>query len=374
MSRGAALGFGSKSVLYWGITWGVGVGIIENLAVAPLDEWGSVQQVLFWLLFWLTPFWCLVGCVFVWLADHRARIEHRGRFLAAFTLICALSAVLQPLVSIALIHVSMNVVPGFDRFTAAHSTQPWVSNSIPEWSNWTTLSLYQTWETLFYGSLLVTARIFTNRVERTRHLLHESAMARSRAETLLDGVRLQTLQSQIDPSLLLDSMQDLEQRYRASPERAERLLEVLVEFLRHAMHGLRVPVSTLDAELRLACAFANLQHERGLPGAWRIVDESRRPSHKLKFPSLLMLPLMSLGAGGRPMLRVRQRSGQTVLSLHGVSRAIPSELHQQIRTRLYALYGEHFLLESRLPSPHQLRITLTSISSPGESHATATNG
>ncbi len=370
MSRAASFRRAWRSTLYWGITWGVSVGLIENLTVEPVENWGSFQQVLFWLLYWMMPYWCGVGCVFVWLADHRERFGHQGRFLVAFILVCTLSAALQPLVSIGLIRLTIVLIPGFARYTAAQSIHPWFSNSIPEWSNWTTLSLYQMWETIFYGSLLVTARIFTTRVEGTRHLLYESAMARSRAETLVDAVRLQTLQSQIDPTLLLDSMQDLERRYRASPERAERLLEALVEFLRYAMHGLRVSVSTLDAELRLARAFSNLQSERGVPGAWRIVDESRSQGPNLKFPSLLMLPLMSLGDDERrPMLRVREESGRTVLSLHGVSRNVPAELHQQIRTRLYALYGDHFFLESHLPSPHQLRITLPPTSPPGESHA-----
>jgi hypothetical protein len=344
MSDPATVGLGSKSATYWGITWGVAVGIVEYLAIAPVDDWGSLQQLIFWLLYWLMPFWCEVGCVFVWLADRHARMAHRARF---------------------------------ERYVATvQETQPPWSNSIPNWSNWSTLALYLVWVPLLYGGLLVAARLFTVRMERTRHLLYHSAMARSRTEALLDSARLEALQSQIDPKLLLDSLQNLEQRYRASPAGAERLLEALVEFLRFAMHGLRVPVSTLHAELQLAHAFANLQHERGVDGAWRIVEESAPPHTLCKFPSLLMLRLLALGGdggdGGRPMLRVRQESGQTVLSMHGVSRSVSTELQQQIKTRMYALYGERFLFEAHLPhlpSLRQLRITLMSPSSSGESHA-----
>jgi len=231
-------------------------------------------------------------------------------------------------------------------------------------------SLYQLWMTLFYGALLVAARMFTVRVERTRHLLHQSAMARSRAEALLDTARLQALQSQIDPTLLLDSMRELEQRYRKSPERAERLLEALVEFLRFAMHGLRMPVSTLDAELQLARAYSHLQLERGVESAWRIVEEPSPLLAQIEFPSLLMLLLMALGEGGRPMLRVLVHSGRTVLSLHGLSQSVSAELRQQIQIRLYALYGERFQLEFHLPSVHQFSITLqTTPTLTGESHA-----
>jgi hypothetical protein len=197
-------------------------------------------------------------------------------------------------------------------------------------------------------------------MDRTRQLLYQSAMARSRAAALLDDARLQALQSQIDPNLLLDSMQELDQRYRTNPDRAERLLEALVEFLRYAMHGLRVPVSTLKAELHLARAFSRLQLERGRGGVWRIVEDSEFPSAApLKFPSLLMLQLLALGGDDEPaILRVRADRGQTVLSLHGLSRSVSAELHQQVRTRLYALYGERFQFDSDFPNPDQVRITL----------------
>ncbi len=370
MSVARSLKSGPLGATYWGVTWGVGVGIIEYLTVAPTDEWSSVRPLLFWLLYWVMPFWCLVGVMFVWLADHPERIGSRGRFIAAFIALSGLSATLDPLLSMALVRLTKQAFPQFDRYAAQLRALD------PLWANMSgfslaQISLYVLWVTAFYGGLLVAARIFTVRVERSRHLLHQSAMARSRTEALLDAARLQALQSQIDPDLLLDSMRELDQRYRASPERAEALLEALVEFLRYAMHGLRVPVSTLNAELQLARAFSHLQQERGVPGAWRIVEEpGPPPTTPLKFPSLLMLRLLALGGGGRPMLRVRAESGQTVLSLHGVSRSVSAELRQQIRARLYALYGEGFLFESQVPAPHQLRITLQLPSIPtGESHA-----
>jgi signal transduction histidine kinase len=370
MSGAAWFGSGSKSAAYWGIAWGVGVGMVEYLTVAPIDDWGSLQQLLFWLLYWCMPYWCVIGRLFVWLADHHERIGSRGRLLAAVIALSGLSATLNPMVSLVLISATREVFPQFDRYAAE---LPVIE---PTWINLSSfsllqISLYQLWVAAFYGSLLVAARIFTVRVERTRHLLYQSAMARSRIESSLDAARLLALQTQIDPGLLLDSMQELEQRYRASPERAEQLLEALVEFLRYAMHGLRVPDSTLGAELQLARAFSHLQHERGVESAWRIVEESTPPGTSFKFPSLLMLPLMALGGnGGRPLLRVRAESGQAVLSLHGLSRGVSVELRQQVQGRLYALYGKRFHFEFQPSTPNQLRITLQSThTQAGETYA-----
>ena len=357
---------GPRGAALWGIAWAVGVGVVEYLIIAPIDEWGSMRQILFWLLYWMMPYWCVIGCLFVRLADRYERIDSMGRLIATFLALCGLSAVLDPLLSVALIRLTRNAFPGFERYAAE------LRGIEPTLANWSSFSLYQLWEATFYGGLLIAARIFTARVERARRLLHHSAMTRSHSETLLDATRLQALQSQIDPNLLLDSMQELDQRYRASPERAERLLEALVEFLRYAMHGLRVPVSTLAAELQLARAFSQLQRERGLEGAWRIVEESGPPpTTPLKFPSLLMLQLLALaGDSARPLLRVLAESGRTVLSLHGFSLRVSAELHQQIRARLYALYGEAFDVESsHSPNSNQLRITLQPISMPtGGSH------
>ena len=365
MRDAASFRFSAQSATYWGVAWGVGVGVVEYLAVEPIDDWGSLKQLVFWLLNWMMPYWCVVGCLFVGLADRHEHIAQRGRFIAAFISLCVIAAVLQPLLSLGVVRLTTDAFPGFERYAEAAGA-PRV-----QWSNWSTISLYQLWVTVFYGGLLVAARVFTVRAERTRHLLHQSAMARSRTEALLDAARLQALQSQIDPNLLLDSMQELEQRYRASPQRAERLLEALVEFLRYAMHGLRVPISTLDAELQLARAFSQLQQERGMDGAWRIVEEPTPPTNPIKFPSLLMLPLMALGGhGGRPMLRVRAERGQTVISLHGLSRSVSAELSRQVQGRLYALYGERFTFESPPSAAHQIRITLQPIPAPtGESHA-----
>jgi hypothetical protein len=360
-----------RNATYWGVTWAVGVGTVEYLTVAPIDNWGSMRQLVFWLVYWVMPYWCVIGLMFVWLADRHEHTASRGRLIAGFIALSGLSAVLNPMLSIVLIGLTQDAFPQFERYAVE------LRAIEPTWRNWSSFSLYQLWETTFYGGLLFAARIFTVRVERTRHLLHQSAMARSRTGALLDAARLEALQSQIDPNLLLDSMQELEQRYRASPDRAERLLEALVEFLRYAMHGLRMPVSTLGAELQLARAFSDLQHERGVQAAWRIVEEpATKPTTPLKFPSLLMLRLLALGGdSGRPMLRVREESGQHVVSMYGLSRRVSAELHQQIRTRLYALYGERCHFEYLPAHPNQLKITLPpTLTPPGEFHGRHTDG
>lgn len=341
----------SRRTVIWGSAWGVSVGIVEFLGITSIENWGSWQQLSWWLLYWMMPFWCVVGMLFVWLADRWTRGGKVSEFMVCCLVLCILAAGLQPPLSEGLTLLTKHLFPRVERFARELGTIE------PNRQNWAGISLLHLWETFFYGGLLVIAYSLTVRSARIRSLLFQSAMSRSRTEALLDAERLRALQSQIDPHLLLDSMQELEQRYRADPERAERLLETLVDFLRHAMHGLRMPVSTVNAELQLAHAFAQLQRERGVEGAWRVIEDA--PSDdSYKFPSLLMLPLLALGGeGGRPLMRIQFESGQTVLSMHGLTHGVSDELRQTIRARLYSLYGDHFQFDTPLSS---LAITLQS--------------
>jgi LytS/YehU family sensor histidine kinase len=219
------------------------------------------------------------------------------------------------------------------------------------------LTVYNLWINLFYGGLLMMAYSLTLRRERTRSLLHANAVARNRTQTILDEARLQALQRQVDPALLLSSMGELEKRYRTEPDGAERLLETLVEFLRCAMPGLREPVSTVDTELRLARAYVRLQNECGSGDGWSIEELQNGPL-RAKFPSLLMLPLLAQGAqGSNSLLTARSANGQVILSFSGLREASLDFL-QTLRSRLQTLYGEAFAVKRDPSTGTVLEITL----------------
>ena len=339
--------------LMWGAAWAVTVTVVEFLTFSTIDRWGSGSQILFWLADWVLPVWCLSGYFFIRLAHVGERPGGRLLSLIGFVAVCVVASAALPPIATFLHFAAQDLLPNFARYALETGTM------LPARSNWTTMGLYWLWVNFFYGGLLMTACTLVLRSERMRRQLHQTAMAHSRTESLLDAERLRTLQSQIDPSLLLDSMQELEQRYRADPERAERLLESLVEFLRFAMHGLRVPVSTIDAELKLARAYAQLQRERGMENAWRIEGDGAADRPAFKFPSLLMLPLLALGGErSRPMLRIQNHNGRTVLSLHGFGVTLSAELRQQIMARLRALYGDRFELETPPFPANHLAIVL----------------
>jgi hypothetical protein len=340
--------FAAKRVALWGLVWGVAVAVIEALAFSPLQTWSSQQVVVWWLFYWVAPLWCASGCLFIFVADRAWHSAGARGVLAAYVAVSVVTAALQPALAALLSQSIAWAIPSVSQAAVALGV-------VPKPARWSDMAAYALWVNLFYGGLLMVAYVFTVRTERTRSLLHTNAMAHSRIDALADEERLRALQGQIDPQLLLESLQDLEHFYRTDPGAAERLLEALVEFLRAAMQGLNNPVSTLAAEVRLASCYAQLQRDRGIGESWR-VDELAHSA--APFPSLLVLPLLALGGrAGRPMLTVQSADGATTLSLEGLVRGASPELLQQLRARLRVLYGERFRVDC-LPDADSLAICL----------------
>jgi Histidine kinase len=342
----------TRRLVIWGVCWGLAVTFIAPLSAFRAEALESAQRLLWWLIYFATPLWCALGCLFVWAVERGERMAGGRGIALAWLAVAVLGAVSYPPLSFALTSLTQTQFPVI-RFAAAFGVP------IPSWNATALcdLSAFTLWDTLFYGGLLTTAYVLTTRAERSRALLHEVAMIRTRTEELLDAARLETLEQQIDPHLLLCCMQELEQRYRVDPDSAERLLEALVEFLRCAMRGLRERVSTLEIELHLARTYALLQRERGVAGAWD-VDPERLPTTPMPFPSLLMLPLLALGGeAGQPTLRTSAEGGTVKVSLMGLACGASTELRQSLCARLRGLYGDRFSLEYT-PAARMLAIRL----------------
>jgi len=338
-------------ILVWGTTWGIGITVVEQLQFTPGPAWTTVNMLLWWLTDWLTPVWCLVGCVFVWVADRAARLRDIRSSLLGWLTVAVISAIAQPFLENRLQAWIGEVLPAAAGVTMRAAVR------MPPRPLTLSLTVYNLWMNLFYGGLLMIAYSLMLRRERTRSLLHANAVARNRTQAILDEARVQALQRQVDPALLLSSMGELEKRYRNEPDGAERLLETLVEFLRCAMPGLREPVSTVDTELRLARAYVRLHNECGSGRGWSIEELQNGPLHA-KFPSLLMLPLLAQGAhGSNSLLTAQSADGQVTLTFSGLREASLDFL-QTLRSRLQSLYGGAFAVTRSPSTTAVLQITL----------------
>jgi len=340
-----------RRIFAWGTTWGIALTVVEQLAFTPGEAWATVSMLLWWLTMWLTPVWCLVGCMFVWVADRAVRQHKIHAAVLGWLTVAVIAAIGQPLLSIRVQTWVREFLPGVAALPTHGAVQ------MPPHPPTMSLAVYNLWISLFYGGLLMMAYSLTLRRERMRSLLHATAVARNHTQAILDEARLEALQRQVDPALLLNSMGELEKRYRSEPDRAERLLETLVEFLRCAMPGLREPVSTVEAELRLARAYVRLQEERGSGSSWSIAELQNEALHA-QFPSLLMLPLLALGAdGSNSLLTTQAANGRVTLTLSGLREA-SLDFVQLLRTRLQSVHGEAFAVKRDSSTKTVLEITL----------------
>jgi hypothetical protein len=223
---------------------------------------------------------------------------------------------------------------------------------------------YFFWPALFYGGLFIAAWIWLDRSERTRRLLADAELARSTAEAHLGQAQLQALQGQVDPALLLRVLAEVQQRYRVDPRGADRLLDLLVAFLRAAMPAVRSGTSTLADEVTLLRAYAALSEQ--LDGGrvrWQLCIDAPPPG--LSFPPLLVLPLVERLASTAPdaatLAMVMHCDADSVaLELHGAAPGWRDEtLEYRLRVGLQGRFGDTWHLDVRdAPAPNEAALTL----------------
>jgi hypothetical protein len=174
------------------------------------------------------------------------------------------------------------------------------------------------WTSMFFGLLVVIARLGIARVERTRHLLAAAELARSSAETDAAAAQLQALRGQVDPALMLRVMTEVQQRYTRDPVQADQLLDAFITFLRAAMPAVRSGASNLVAEVAVLHAYAalvsRLDDER--PGP-RLAVEGAPP--EAAFPPLALLMLvdhLTRATGVAPLVKIACGAATTTIELH----------------------------------------------------------
>jgi hypothetical protein len=111
------------------------------------------------------------------------------------------------------------------------------------------------------------------------------------AGRLLAEARLRTLQAQIEPHFLYNTLANVVSLIGSEPDKAKHMLERLIDFLRASLSASRAEQATLGAELDLAAAYLDLLAVRmGARLRWRIeADEACRA---LPVAPMLIQPLV----------------------------------------------------------------------------------
>jgi signal transduction histidine kinase len=144
--------------------------------------------------------------------------------------------------------------------------------------------------------LVVTALTMAILATNERRLKRETAAALQQqqiaeAGQLLAEARLRTLQAQIEPHFLYNTLANVVSLIGSEPDRAKHMLERLIDFLRASLSASRAEQATLGAELDQAGAYLDLLAVRmGARLRWRI--EADADCRALPIAPMLIQPLV----------------------------------------------------------------------------------
>ena len=220
---------------------------------------------------------------------------------------------------------------------------------------------------------------FINR-EKISRLEAAAAEERARAELVARQAlqaQLQLLQAQIEPHMLFNTLANLQGLIGFDPQRAQLLLDQLIQYLRATLLSSRAQTTTLGQEFGLMEAYLGLMSVR-MGARLSYAIDLPHDLRALEVPPMLLQPLVenaiqhglephidgghidvSAARDGASLLLTVRDNG---LGLHQISPA-RNGTHvglANIRERLGALYGAHarFSLDDGVPAGAVARLTL----------------
>lgn len=208
--------------------------------------------------------------------------------------------------------------------------------------------------------------------------LAEERARRERLHAEWLQARLRTLQSEINPHFMFNSLNTVSSLLRSSPGRAEQVLARFSELLRVTLREQKKQYSSVDSELEYLHRYLDLEKVR-FEDRLRLSIEADEDALGGRVPSLLLQPLVEnaikhgvarvpgpasvelsvMRHGSRLVMQVRNSSsgdaGTTRASAEGTGLGLDN-----LRSRLAALYPGAFHFES-LPEGHHAWVSVVDI-------------
>jgi len=148
--------------------------------------------------------------------------------------------------------------------------------------------------TVFTLAAASAAVLFFGSRERIARLQKEAAQEKARAESVARQAmqaQLQLLQAQIEPHMLFNTLANLQGLISFDPDRAQLLLDQLIQYLRATLGSSRAEATTLEQEFSLMQAYLGLMAIRmgaRLAYTLDLPDDLRRA----RLPPMLLQPLV----------------------------------------------------------------------------------
>lgn len=228
---------------------------------------------------------------------------------------------------------------------------------------------------LFTGAMVALLR----HRERLRRIRQEHADARLRAEVIerqAVQAQLRLLQAQIEPHMLFNTLANLQGLIALDPDRAGRMLDQLIQYLRATLGATRSERTTLAQEFAAMEAYLGLMGVRmgeRLSSRLSLPDELRG----LRLPPMLLQPLVENAIihglepkieGGEVAIAAEARDGLLEITVRDTGLGLKDQPGTRgggvgvatTRERLQAIYGEGagIVLAPNKPQGAIVRLTL----------------
>ena len=238
---------------------------------------------------------------------------------------------------------------------------------------------------------IVGVAIFSTRLKllSARAELAKAEAQRQAQQKLLLETELKLLQAQIEPHFLFNTLSNIVELIRQTPEAAEKSLLNLTTLLRSSLQSTRKAVVTLEEELDFVRAYLEIQSIRlserlqyEFRPAGLLEEESAQDSiRRLQLPPVLLQPIVENAivhgiepseSGGQVIIEVSVRNNKLIITIAdtgvGISEHAPSAKNSDVsrtglsnvRQRLHASYGDaaNMTISENTPSGVVVRLSI----------------
>jgi signal transduction histidine kinase len=226
-----------------------------------------------------------------------------------------------------------------------------------------------------FGSVILLVYMYREQKARAAMEAHRAEAERQRGEKQMLSAQLRTMQAQVEPHFLFNTLATVQHLVEVDPKRASRMLASLIAYLRAALPQMREAETTIGREFALARAYLEVMQVR--MGA-RLTFDIELPAMLAArpMPPMMLISLVEnaikhglepMEAGGNIRISARADGGQLRIEVANDGADLDPRARggtglSNIRERLRALFGDaaRLTIEERKPRGVVARIEFPS--------------
>ena len=222
-----------------------------------------------------------------------------------------------------------------------------------------------------FGSVILLVYMYREQKARAAMEAHRAEAERQRGEKQMLSAQLRTMQAQVEPHFLFNTLATVQHLVEVDPKRASRMLASLIAYLRAVLPQMREAETTIGREFALARAYLEVLQVRMGPRLAFDVDLPPALADR-PMPPMMLISLVEnaikhglepVEDGGTIRLTAREAGDRIHIEVANSGAGLDPAARggtglSNIRERLRALYGDRARLVIEEQNPHGVRARL----------------